>query len=97
VRGAKPAPAAPRTSAFADPMKPLEPVEEQGREAAEQSLMRPKHGNDSRQNGLLDPAPYHPNGASEEKPREQTGLAYGQLPTPTDDKAVPSTGIHIGG
>ena len=97
VRGAKPAPAAPRTSAFADPMKPLEPVEEQGREAAEQSLMPPKYGNDSRQNGLLDPAPYRPNGASEKKPREQSRLAYGQLPAPTDDKTVPAPGIHIGG
>ena len=97
VKGAKPAPAAPGPSAFADPMKPLEPVEEQGREAAEQSSAPPKYGNDSRQNGLLDPAPYHPNEASEEKPREQTRLAYGQLPAPTDDKTVPSPGIHIGG
>jgi hypothetical protein len=97
VKGAKPAPAAPRPSAFADPMKPLEPAEEQGTEAPEQSSAPRKYGNDSRQNGLLDPAPYHPNGASEDKPIEQTGVAYAQLPARTDEKTVPSTGIHIGG
>jgi hypothetical protein len=97
VKGTKAAPVAFRPSAFADPTKPLEPGEEQGTKAAEQSPATPKYGNASRQEGLPDAAPYHPNGASEKKPKEQTGLAFGQLPAPKNDNTVPSQGIHIGG
>ena len=97
VRGAKAAPAAHSAIGFCRSQETARAGEEQGREAAEQLLVPPKYRNDSRQDGLLDPAPHHLNGASEEKPREQTGRAYGQLPAPTDDKTVPSSGIHIGG